>query len=135
MGNFWAILNLLASHDKELADHIKNAPKNATYTSKTIQNEIIDTIGSHIRNQIMEGLKGRGFNCTIADEVTNSFSNQEVLALCVRFLNESQSEPYIREEFFDFLDLKRTTREAIANKIVEVLTENNIPGDKMRGQA
>lgn len=23
-GNFWAILNLLASHDKELAEHIKN---------------------------------------------------------------------------------------------------------------
>lgn len=94
-GNFWAILNLLASHDKELADHLKNAPKNATYTSKTIQNEIIDTIGSHIRNQILEGLKGRGFYSTIADEVTDTFSNQEVLALCVRFLNESQSEPYI----------------------------------------
>lgn len=26
-GNFWAILNLLASHDKEPADHLKNAPK------------------------------------------------------------------------------------------------------------
>ena len=134
-GNFWAILNLLASHDKELADHLKNAPKNATYTSKTIQNEIIDIIGSHIRNQILEGMKGKGIYSIIADEVTDTVSNQEVLALCVRFLDESQNEPYIREEFFDFLHLKRTTGKAIANKIVEVLTENNIPVDKMRGQA
>lgn len=53
----------------------------------------------------------------------------------VFFLDKSQCEPYIREEFFDFLHLKRTTGEAIANKIVEVLTENNIPVDKMRSQA
>lgn len=55
--------------------------------------------------------------------------------MCMPFLNESQSEPYIRIEFIDFLHLKRTTGEAIANKIVEVLTENNIPVNKIRGQA
>lgn len=61
----------------------------------------------------------RGFYSIIANEVTDTFSNQEVLALCVWFfLDESQCEPYIREEFFDFLHLKRTTGEAIANKIV-----------------
>lgn len=67
--------------------------------------------------------------------MTDTFSNKEVMALCVRFLNKSRSEPYILEEFFNFLHLKRTTKEAIANKIVEVLTENNIPVNKIRGQA
>ncbi|XP_060074027.1 52 kDa repressor of the inhibitor of the protein kinase-like [Ylistrum balloti] len=79
--------------------------------------------------------EGRGFYSIIADEVTDTFSNQEVRALCVRFLDESQTEPCIREEFFDFLHLKRTTVETTAIKIVEVLTENNIPVDKIRGQA
>ncbi|XP_060070932.1 52 kDa repressor of the inhibitor of the protein kinase-like [Ylistrum balloti] len=42
---------------------------------------------------------------------------------------------HVFEKNFDFLHLKRSTGEATANKIVEVLTENNIPADKMRGQA
>ncbi|XP_060080530.1 52 kDa repressor of the inhibitor of the protein kinase-like [Ylistrum balloti] len=134
-GNFSAILNLLASHDKELANHLENGQKNTIYTSKTVQNEVINIIRSYIRNQILKGLKGRGLYSIIADEVTGTFSNQEVLPLCVRFLDESQTELCIREEFFDFLHMKRTTGKTTAIKIVEVLTENNIPVDKKRGQA
>lgn len=49
-GNFWVILNLLVSYDKELVDYIKNVLKNVIYISKIIQNEIIDIIGLYIRN-------------------------------------------------------------------------------------
>ena len=99
-GNFLAILKLLAGHDKELTEHIEKTPKNAKYTSKTIQNQLIDIIGQNIRKQVLDGLTGKGFYSIIADEVTNKFSNQEVLALCLRFVDESETEPCIREEFF-----------------------------------
>ena len=42
-GNFQTLLDLrIEGGDKVLQDHFKNAPRNATCCSKTIQNEIID---------------------------------------------------------------------------------------------
>ena len=67
--------------------------------------------------------------------MTDKFANQEVLALCLRYVDESQTVPCIQEEFFDFVHLEHTTGEHISRKIIEILTENNVPVDKMRGQA
>ena len=45
-GNFHYLLNFrVDSGDKILEEHLLNAPRNATYTSKTIQNEMITTVG------------------------------------------------------------------------------------------
>jgi hypothetical protein len=43
------------------------------------------------------------FYSIIADEVTDRYANQEVLTLCLMFLDETASEPIIHEEFFDFV--------------------------------
>ena len=51
------------------------------------------------------------------------------------FLDTGKKSAIIREEFFDFIQLKRTTGEAIAEKIVETLQSNDIAVDAMRGQA
>ena len=97
----------------ELAQHLEHAPKNATYTSKTIQNQLIEIIGQYIRKQILAGIKGKGFYSIIADEVTDKFTNQEVLALCLRYVDESQTVTCIQEEFFYFVHLEHTTGEHI----------------------
>ena len=55
--------------------------------------------------------------------------------MSLRFLDETKSEPIIREEFFDFVHLERTTGAAISNKIVEILQENGLSIDNIRGQA
>ncbi|XP_056022072.1 52 kDa repressor of the inhibitor of the protein kinase-like [Ostrea edulis] len=47
-GYFLAILQLLAKHDEQLWSHLQKAKKNALYTSKTIQNEVIQLIGNYI---------------------------------------------------------------------------------------
>ncbi|CAG2252153.1 unnamed protein product [Mytilus edulis] len=45
-GNFLAILNLLAKSDDTLKTHLESpGNKNAKYTSKTIQNEVIEIVG------------------------------------------------------------------------------------------
>lgn len=57
-GTFLAILHYgIRSGDTILADHFKHAPKNATYTSKTIQNDLIGIIGDHIRDKILKEIK------------------------------------------------------------------------------
>ena len=40
-GFFLEITSLLAQYDPFLMDHFQNSPKNATYTSMGIQNELI----------------------------------------------------------------------------------------------
>ena len=45
-GNFQALLEFrIDIGDVKLKEHLENAPRNATYRSKTIQNEIIETVG------------------------------------------------------------------------------------------
>ena len=46
LGNFVELLKFRAEHDHVLAQHLERAPRNATYTSKTIQIEMIDVIGT-----------------------------------------------------------------------------------------
>lgn len=53
-GNFVAILQLMASNDSLLQTHLNSGPRNASYTSKTIQNEIIT--GDQIRTNMTECL-------------------------------------------------------------------------------
>ena len=75
---------------------------------------------------------GKGFYLILADEVREKFSNQEVMSLCLRFVDESQAAPCTLKALLDFVYLKRTTGENISGKIIEILTENNVPVDKIR---
>ena len=47
-GNFQALFEFrIDSGDQTLQRHLKTAPRNAIYISKTIQNEMITTVGAH----------------------------------------------------------------------------------------
>lgn len=49
LGNFLAMLRVLANHDPTLKSHLENPRlKNATYISPDIQNQIADVIGKSI---------------------------------------------------------------------------------------
>ena len=76
---------------------------------------------------ISQGLQGRGFYSIIADEVTDKYANKEVLVLCLRFLDSREHPAIIREEFIDFANIERTTGEAVADKLTEILRLLAIP--------
>ncbi|XP_056009380.1 52 kDa repressor of the inhibitor of the protein kinase-like [Ostrea edulis] len=113
----------------------KQQKKNALYTSKTIQNEVIQLIGNHITCKLLKGLQERFFYSIIVDEVTDKYANKEVLVLCLRFLDTREHPAIIKEEFLDFANIGRTTGEAIADKLIEILRSLAIPIENMRGQA
>ena len=71
--------------DPILAQHLINSPRNARYTSKTIQNELVEVIGNSIRNDIVDEVKKAKFYSVIADEVTDS-ANKEELSLALRYI-------------------------------------------------
>ena len=57
-GNFRALLQLqIESGDKVLKEHFTNAPRNAQYSSPTIQNELIAAIGEWFQHRIVTEVK------------------------------------------------------------------------------
>ena len=86
VGKFQALLDFrIDSGDKVLEDHFKSATKNATYRSKTVQNEIIECCGEHIRKRLVDEIKSAKFFSILADEAQD-VSNKEQLALVLRYM-------------------------------------------------
>ena len=135
-GNFLAILHLISEYDVSLREHLDTAMRNATGTSKTVQNEIINVIGNYIRRKATAPLQNENAVFSIiADEVTDKYANQEILSICLRFLDWKDGTPHIKEVFLDFIHLERTTGESIATAITQSLAKHNIDIKQARGQA
>ena len=71
-GNFVAVLRLLAKSNSTLDGHLKHGPRNALYTSKTVQNEILQIAADQIRELFCRNclVKCPHFSI-LADEVTS----------------------------------------------------------------
>lgn len=57
--------------DVILADHLKSAGRNALYTSKTVQNELIEICGDIIRDAILKEIRSASLFSVMADEATD----------------------------------------------------------------
>lgn len=136
-GNFHAILMLLGNSDKNLQEHLLTGGRNATSTSKTVQEEVIRITGEYIRAKVTQQIQREDtFFSIIGDEVTDKYANQEILSVYLRFLDPNNDvSPKIKEVFFDYVNLDKTTGESMANAILSSLAENNIDVAFARGQA
>ena len=92
-GNFTALVRFRAETDEILKKHLHNAPRNAKYMSKTIQNQLIDIIGQCIQMEILDEVKDAKFYSIIADEVCD-VSNKEQLSLCLRYVQASSRKDH-----------------------------------------
>ena len=130
-GNFQELLLLLIKcGDTVIEDHFKNAAKNATYHSKTIQDEIIRIAGTLVRMKLVDEIKDAFFSI-MANEASG-ISVKEQLSLVLRFVD---GEGEIREEFIDFIHCnERTSGQAIADNIFHKLDELGIDVMNCRGQ-
>ena len=85
-GNFRALLKFrVDAGDSILSEHLVTAPRNATYTSSNIQNQVIDIFADQIRQNIISRVKKVRWYSVVADEVTD-ISNKEQLSLVVRYV-------------------------------------------------
>uniref|UniRef100_A0A1X7TFQ6 DUF4371 domain-containing protein n=1 Tax=Amphimedon queenslandica TaxID=400682 RepID=A0A1X7TFQ6_AMPQE len=118
-----------AETDHTLANHLAKAPRNATYTSKTIQNELISVIGNNIQTTIINEVKQAMFYSIIGDEVTDA-ENKEELSLVLRYVFNEK----INEVFVDFIEVERITGEVLGKAILQWLRSHGISVMHMRGQ-
>ena len=69
--------NLVRFRAPILAKHIAESPKNARYTSKGIQNELIDVVGGSIHSAIIAEVQQAKLYSIFADEVTDVANKEE----------------------------------------------------------
>ncbi|XP_069104128.1 52 kDa repressor of the inhibitor of the protein kinase-like [Argopecten irradians] len=132
-GNFKALLEYrIKGGDSNLQHHLENGPKNATYISKTTQNEIITTIGNYIlRKVVNDCLASGGFYSLSADEVRD-ISNHEQLAVTIRFVDNTGE---IREDFLSFINVSEgTTGENLSHELLNLIDQVGLDRNKMRSQ-
>jgi hypothetical protein len=71
----------MSQSDDILRDHLQFCKRNAIYTSKTNQNDVIGIVWHWIGDTITENLRNNddAVFAVIADEETDTTSNQEIL--------------------------------------------------------
>ena len=131
-GIFQALLNFrVEAGDKVLANHFANGPRNATYRSKTIQNEIIEVLGTYIQDKIVAEINEAGAFSLLADEASDK-NNKEQLPLVLRFVDKERN---VREEFVGFYECEDgVTGQAIATLILKAVQELGLSMDFCKGQ-
>lgn len=120
------------SGDKVLEEHLRTAPKNAKYISHEIQNEIIQTCATTLRNDLIKNINDNDFFSILADE-TMDVSGTEQLSLGIRYYDKK--EKVIKEDFLGFTPLNHGLgAEAIANAITGTLTNWGLNLERAVGQ-
>ncbi|CAF1227009.1 unnamed protein product [Rotaria sordida] len=113
-GNFCALLLYrIQSGDEVLKKHLERCNKNATYISKTTQNQLIDIIGKLILKQVIEEVKQAQFFTILLDETTD-IANIEQASLCIRYILNDQ----IHERFLMFIPVMDRSGAGLADLII-----------------
>lgn len=117
--------------DQSLKQHFDEGRKNACYTSRWIQNEIIDLGGQVIKREIINDAKHVGTYSIIGDE-SRDISGKEQLSIGIRFCD--QKKQVVREEFAGFEDFYAIDAKTIAGEIEKFNFETGLDPDKFKGQ-
>ncbi|XP_065678112.1 uncharacterized protein LOC136093121 [Hydra vulgaris] len=132
IGNFVELLNFrIEAGDKVLEHHIRSAPKNATYISKTTQNELIECCGKTIEEVLINKIKNSDYFSILCDGASDC-SNVEQLSLVIRYID---CDNVICEDFLRFIECKSdTTGLSLAQNIVSAIDDLGLDIQKCRDQ-
>ena len=132
-GNLQEILKFLElyGNNSVFEEHMANAPRSATYRSKTTQNEILAICGEIITSKLSLDIKESKYFSILADEAAD-VNNVEQMPLVVRYVN-SKSE--ICEVFTGFIACDTgVSGEAISEKVLLGVQNLSLDMDLCRGQ-
>lgn len=131
-GNFRVILKYVLMNSKdELKNCFENLPKNATYISPDIQNEIINTINSLVIKKLVTKINQAKCFTILADETTD-VAGIEQFSMCVRYFDKDTNK--IREDFLQFVPVTDMSGKGLAQVLLECLGNLGINLNYLRGQ-
>ncbi len=132
-GNFQALLDFrVDSGDATLKEHFESAPRNATYRSKTTQNEMITCCADLVNDDMIKEIKECGIYSILVDEVTDC-ANKEQMPLVLRYIDQHCE---IQERFIKFIHCNTgISGQALKEKVLHCLTQElNLDIQDCRGQ-
>ena len=117
-GKFRAVVDFrIESGDIVLKEFLeKQCGKNATYLSKTSQNELLEFMGNNILTKILDDVKANRFFGLEADEVADT-SGWEQLGLALRYVKDNKPV----ERLVSFIACESVTGAAICTTILDAL--------------
>ncbi|KAH9741124.1 TTF-type domain-containing protein [Citrus sinensis] len=129
-GNFIELIKLLATMNEEINKVVlANAPKNAQYIAPKIQKELLNIISNKVRHKIREEVGDAKF-CIIVDEALDE-SHKEQMAIFFRYVD---CDGFIRERFFEIVNVDETKALTLKNEKCNVLAQYNLLVKNLRGQ-
>lgn len=132
-GNFLSQVELLAKFDVTMNTLLSEKKKGSTtYLSPLIQNELISTLASRVRIEILSEVKAARFYSIIVD-TTQDTSKKDQLSLTIRYVSVSESVS-VKEAFMNFYHISDQTSEGLETAVLSILDENGIDIKFCRGQ-
>ena len=134
-GNFLALLRFrVDAGDTSVARGFHLVPgvgSRTTYRSPSTQNELIDSCGNVVLDQLLKEIWQAPFHSILANEATDAI-NKEQMAIVVRFVDSAAD---IREDFLGFVQCTDgVTGRALANLILAKVEKWGLGLEKLRGQ-
>ena len=118
-GLFCSLLQFrLDSGDEDLKHTLDGAASNATYTSKTTQNDIIECIQEAITTELSKQVTEAGIFSIMMDETTDA-GKVEQASIVIRFVD---IQGHIHKAFFAFVEAQNVTGHGLANLILNFLS-------------
>ena len=119
-GNFKNLLDFrIDAGDIALKEHLETASKNASYISKTTQNQLLDCVKEYVEEVIISEIQAQKIGpkfAILADEVTD-ISNHEQLGLVLRYLKNGQPI----ERLIEYIECESITGQALCEDIKKTL--------------
>lgn len=118
-GNFMAILETIAKHDKTVQKRLTSI-HNAKCTSKGIQNEVLSCSADMVRTQIIEEVKDSEVYSMMAVE-TKDVKKEQISLVLRYYFSEAVHESFLHFESADRLDAAGLT-----DKTIHILESHGI---------
>lgn len=121
-GNFLEILELIKLESTHTKSNLDRLPKNANYTSKDAQNDLLKAAAAVVTSKIVAEVKSAGMFTVIADEARD-ISISEQMSICLRYVVGHT----VNEHFLTFVTLHDDlSAGTLAKEIAESLTAQGI---------
>lgn len=136
-GNFLELMKFLGKYDPVMSEHFaacKLQEGSVSYLSPTIQNELIEHLGSKVRCDILEDVRHSKYFSLMLD-TTPDLSHDDQLSQIVRYVSIKGSKVEVIESFIDFVKVDgKKSAENMTGILLRKLKEDSLDIANCRGQ-
>ena len=138
VGNFLALIKLIAQFDPLLAKHVQHAEQNpgsVSYLSPEIQNEFIHILASTVKSKLLRDIRKSKYYGISLDS-TPDLGHREQRSQIIRFVdvNFQTKQVTIKESFLGYIEIHSKDAASLEKVIVERLKSDAISLADCRAQ-